>query len=153
MSGSNIAKQAGDKVLAGSINKGKDVEIKVLSSKKTSHIARVLEAVKQSENKRTAPIENINHFYGLFELKLEYFNPIEKSIEDLEKLKKEYLRMMVEKLQIKYTIVKFPASDKIFFYSERFSVFNSLSEDFVKLYQIFYDLNFIGSKQANITIL
>ena len=46
------SKQAGDKVLAGSINKGKDVEIKVLSSKKTSHIARVLQAVKQSENRK-----------------------------------------------------------------------------------------------------
>lgn len=46
------SKQAGDRVLAGSINKGKDVEIKVLSSKKTSHIARVLDAVKQSENKK-----------------------------------------------------------------------------------------------------
>lgn len=46
------SKQVGDKVLAGSINKGKDVEIKVLSSKKTSHIARVLRAVKQSENRK-----------------------------------------------------------------------------------------------------
>ena len=46
------SKQAGDKVLAGSVNKGKDVEIKVLSSKKTSHMARVLQAVKQSENKK-----------------------------------------------------------------------------------------------------
>lgn len=46
------SKQVGDKVLAGSINKGKDVEIKVLSSKKTSHIARVLQAVKQSENRK-----------------------------------------------------------------------------------------------------
>ena len=46
------SKQVGDKVLAGSVNKGKDVEIKVLSSKKTSHIARVLQAVKQSENKK-----------------------------------------------------------------------------------------------------
>lgn len=46
------SKQAGDKVLAGSVNKGKDVEVKVLSSKKTSHIARVLQAVKQSENKK-----------------------------------------------------------------------------------------------------
>ena len=46
------SKQVGDKVLAGSVNKGKDVEIKVLSSKKTSHIARVLQAVKQSENRK-----------------------------------------------------------------------------------------------------
>ena len=50
------SKQAGDKVLAGSINKGKDVEIKVLSSKKTSRIARVLEAVKQSENRKLIKI-------------------------------------------------------------------------------------------------
>ncbi len=46
------SKQIGDKVLAGSINKGKDVEIQVLSSRKTSHIARVLQAVKQSENRK-----------------------------------------------------------------------------------------------------
>lgn len=46
------SKQVGDKVLAGSVNKGKDVEIKVLSSRKTSHIARVLQAVKENENKK-----------------------------------------------------------------------------------------------------
>lgn len=46
------SKQVGNKVLAGSVNKGTDVEIKILSSRKTSHIARVLEAVKQSENKK-----------------------------------------------------------------------------------------------------
>lgn len=103
---------------------------------------KALTSQKQEENKRTAPIENINHFYGLFELKLEYYNPIEKSVEDLEKLKKEYLRMIVEKLQTKYSTVKFSVSDKIFFYSDRFSIFNSLSDDLVKLYQIFYDLDY-----------
>ncbi|MBO4706944.1 MAG: HAD-IC family P-type ATPase [Elusimicrobiaceae bacterium] len=53
------SKQVGDKVLAGSINKGKDVEIKVLSSKKTSHIAGVLDAVKQSENRKLVKISNL----------------------------------------------------------------------------------------------
>lgn len=53
------SKQKGDKVLAGSVNKGKDVEIKVLSSKKTSHIARVLQAVKQSENKKLLRISRL----------------------------------------------------------------------------------------------
>ncbi len=53
------SKQAGDKVLAGSINKGKDVEIQVLSSKKTSHIARVLDAVKQSENRKLIRVSNL----------------------------------------------------------------------------------------------
>lgn len=46
------SKQEGNRVLAGSINKGKDVEVKVLSSRNTSHIARVLDAVKQSENRK-----------------------------------------------------------------------------------------------------
>ena len=50
------SKQVGDKVLAGSINKGKDVEVKVLSSRKTSHIARVLDAVKQSESRKLIKI-------------------------------------------------------------------------------------------------
>lgn len=50
------SKQVGDRVLAGSVNKGQDVEIKVLSSKKTSHMARVLQAVKQSENKKLLKI-------------------------------------------------------------------------------------------------
>ncbi len=103
---------------------------------------KALTSYKQKENKRTAPIENINHFYGLFELKLEYYNPIEKPVEELEKLKKEYLRMIVEKLQTRYSTVKFSVSDKIFFYSDRFSIFNSLSDDFIKLYQIFYDLDY-----------
>ena len=50
------SKQVGDRVLAGSVNKGQDVEIKVLSSKKTSHMARVLQAVKQSENRKLLKI-------------------------------------------------------------------------------------------------
>ena len=62
------SKQVGDCVLAGSINKGKDVEIKVLSSRKTSHIARVLQAVKQSENRkliRTSVLEKTSFIFLL----------------------------------------------------------------------------------------
>lgn len=113
---------------------------------------KALTSYKQEENKRTAPIENINHFYGLFELKLEYYNPMEKSLEDLEKLKKEYLRMIVEKLQSKYSTVKFSVSDKVFFYSDRFAIFNSLSDDFIKLYQIFYDLDYDKSIKTDLLL-
>ncbi len=60
------SKQAGDKVLAGSVNKGKDVEIKVLSSKKTSHIAKVLQAVKQSENKKLLKISPLEKSAFIF---------------------------------------------------------------------------------------
>lgn len=60
------SKQEGDRVLAGSINKGKDVEIKVLSSKKTSHIARVLDAVKQSENRKLIKVSALEKMAFIF---------------------------------------------------------------------------------------
>ena len=60
------SKQVGDQVLAGSINKGKDVEIKVLSSRKTSHIARVLQAVKQSENRKLIRISVLEKTASVF---------------------------------------------------------------------------------------
>lgn len=60
------SKQVGDQVLAGSINKGKDVEIRVLSSKKTSHIARVLDAVKQSENRKLIRVSNLEKTARIF---------------------------------------------------------------------------------------
>ena len=55
------SKQEGDRVLAGSVNKGKDVEIKVLSSRKSSNIARVLQAVKQSENRKLIKISTLEN--------------------------------------------------------------------------------------------
>ena len=60
------AKQEGDKVLAGSVNKGKDVEVKILSSRKTSNIARVLQAVKQSENKKLIKVSMLEKTAFLF---------------------------------------------------------------------------------------
>ncbi len=63
------SKQVGDKVLAGSINKGKDVQIKVLSSRKTSHIAKVLQAVKESENRKLIKVSVLEktalRFFGV----------------------------------------------------------------------------------------
>ena len=60
------SKQVGDRVLAGSVNKGKDVEIKVLSSRKTSHIARVLQAVKQSENRKLIKVSALEKTSFIF---------------------------------------------------------------------------------------
>lgn len=88
------------------------------------------------------PIEKINHFYSLFELKLEYYNPINKSLDDLEKLKKEYSKILVEKLKVKYPKVKFSVSDKIFIYCEDFSLINEFCDDITKLYKIFYEIDY-----------
>ena len=113
----------------------KEEKIKV----KTEEIFTITEVPTEEPR---IPLEKVNHFYGLLELKLEYFNPVNKSVDDLDKLKKEYLRMIVEKLKNKFEQVKFSVSDKIFLYSDEFSVFNGLSDDLVTLYKIFYDLDY-----------
>lgn len=46
------AKQSGDMLFAGSVNKGTAVQAEALSLKNSSRIARILEEVKKSENKK-----------------------------------------------------------------------------------------------------
>ena len=41
-------------------------------------------------------------FFGLFEMRFEYLNGLGKSFEDLEKLKKEYIKLVVKKIKEKY---------------------------------------------------
>ncbi|MBQ8634680.1 hypothetical protein IJ425_00820 [bacterium] len=115
-------------------------------------IKQMEEAHEQKKIVKKLPIENINHFYALFELKLEYYNPTEKDPQDLAKLKKEFSRMIVEKLQNKYPTVKFSVSDKIFIYSNNFSLFNPISEDLAKLYKIFYDIDYDKSIKTDLLL-
>ncbi|MDR0953187.1 MAG: HAD-IC family P-type ATPase [Elusimicrobiota bacterium] len=46
------SKQEGDKIFAGTVNKGGVVEARVLAKKNSSRIAKILKAVKESENKK-----------------------------------------------------------------------------------------------------
>lgn len=88
------------------------------------------------------PIEKINHFYSLFQLKLEYYNPIDKSLEELERLKNEYLKILTDKLKMKYPKIRFSLQDGIFIYSDNFSLINDFCADIVKLYKIFYEIDY-----------
>jgi len=115
-------------------------------------VKRFEQKQQQKIIKQKYPIEIINHFYALFEFKLEYYNAIDKSIEDLEKLKKEYSKMITQKLEAKYPEIKFSVSDKIFIYSNNFSLFNNLVEDLNKLYKIFYDIDYDKSIKTDLLL-
>lgn len=88
------------------------------------------------------PIERINHFYALFELKLEYYNQFDKSLEELERLKNEYSKILMEKLKIKYPKIRFSLQDGLFAYCDDFSLINDFCADVVKLYKIFYEIDY-----------
>ena len=71
---------------------------------------------EKEKEKQEKELKKIDFYCGLFELNLEYYNPVNKTLEDLDKLKKEYTKMISDKLKEKYTTLKFAQSDKIFIY-------------------------------------
>lgn len=80
-------------------------------------------------------------FFGLLEMKFECLNGFDKSGRDLEKLKKEYSKMLIKKLKEKYPDIQFVVSNKIFIISNEFSVFDPFLSDVVKFFRIFQELN------------
>lgn len=80
-------------------------------------------------------------FCGLFELKLEYLNSMNKSFDDLERLKKEYSKMIYKKLKEKYSKMKFATTDKIFFFSNTQEIFEEFLVDLMSLFEILKDLD------------
>ena len=83
----------------------------------------------------------LTNFYGLFELNLKYMNPENKSKEDLIRLESEYLKMLCDNLSKKYANVKFDVSNRLFFVSNDFLIFDPLLIDIMKLYSIFVELD------------
>jgi len=105
-------------------------------------------ALRQKPGEKKISVEPSCYFFGLFEMKFEYLNMMGKSLEDLEKLKKEYSKMLIAKLKEKYPDVQFVVSNKIFIISNEFTVFDRLLCDIIKIFAIFQKLNndkFIGS--------
>ena len=143
-------------VIALKLDKKMDILIRLKKNEALENRVLKMEekrAKKIKEEKKKAPNpKKIDFYCGLFEIKLEYYNPINKSIEDLEKLKKEYIKMITNKIKDKYPTIKFVSSDKIFMYSVKFKDFNQLVLDLNRLYKIFYDLDYEKSIKTDLLL-
>ena len=112
----------------------KENEVKIVDVKKIKRINKDNEKTKDTTYKYT-------HFFGLLELNLKYEIEDNKTKDELEKLKKEYLKMLTDKLSKKYSNVRFKLTDKVFFVSDEFLIFDPFLIDISKLYKIFVDLD------------
>lgn len=109
-------------------NETKKVEIKKIK-RLNKHIVKKTNAYKYT------------HFFGLLELNLKYHDSYNKKEIELEKLRDEYLKMLVKKLSEKYTNVKLELTDKVYIVSDDFLIFDPFLLDISKLYKIFVDLD------------
>ena len=99
------------------------------------------EKKQKQKQKEQVKIKKINTYYGLFELKLEYISGLDKSQDDLMKLKCEYSKMVAKKIKEKYPQISFAFSDKIFLTTNDFSTFPFVVKDLIRLYKVLFDID------------
>lgn len=124
----------------------KNCFLKLLNLKKENK-KKINQKKEKNTNKKTI-VQPTMPFFGLFEMNFEYLNSLDRVGNDLEKLKKEYFKILVNKLKEKYPDIQFIATNKIFIISNDFSYFDELVSDIVKIFAIFQKLNeekFIGT--------
>ena len=93
--------------------------------------------IKIKEQEKMRNILQKELLCGLFEFNLEYYDSYGKDITELDKLKFEYCKIVVNKLKTKYKQVKFIAKDKIFFITKDYNLLNSITKDILKIFDIF----------------
>ncbi len=130
-------------------------------------IAKMIENIKIAEIKRKMPLEpyetdsaqtkenfikphkttkkreeKINFFCALLEFKLRYIEGNLKTDDDIEKLKKEYSRIIKRKLNEKYSShLRFVVTDRVFLICNDFSLLNSIVVDILKLYKVICNID------------
>ena len=115
-----------------------------LKIKKEKEIAdvKINQMKKEKRAKERQFIQNLTHFFGLCELKLEYSEKSNsKSIDDLKKLKKEYSKMIIQKLKAKFPYIYYTGTDKIFFIGNDYEIVDNLILDFVQYFKIFQEID------------
>lgn len=118
-----------------------DSQLKNEMSQSESNLRKRSLAQKQRLGEKNIKTEEGAYFFGLFEMKFEYLNVMGKSIEDLEKLKKEYSKMLINKMKEKYPEVQYVVSNKVFMISNEFSIFDSFLTDIVRFFRVFQEIN------------
>lgn len=109
-------------------------EAKTIQIQKLNKIAKKEYKIKDETYKLT-------HFFGLLDIKLEYFEGCNKTNENLNPLKDEYLKMLLNKLSTKYTNMEFDLSDELYIISKDFLNFDPLLSDILKLFKIFVQID------------
>jgi len=106
---------------------------------------------KQKMGEKKYATEPSSYFFGLLELKFEFLNDINQPYEQLEKLKKEYTKLLVNKLKEKYSDVQFVISSKVFIVSKEFSLFDPILCDIIRFFGVFQEVN--NEKYISSTLL
>ena len=106
------------------------------------------EIKKIKEQEKLKQIQHKEMFFALFEFNLEYFDNFGKDMQELEKLKTEYSKILSNKLKTKYQKVNFASKDKIFFFSNDYTLMNSITKDILKVFDVFRET---GKKNRIIT--
>lgn len=116
-------------------------KLKAVKEKEIADAAiRKMEREKKAKEKQY--VQNLTHFFGLCELKLEYSEKDTlKSIDDLKKLKKEYSKMIIQKMKAKFPYINYAGTDKIYFIGNDYEVVDNLIIDFVQYFKIFQEID------------
>ena len=124
------------------------LELSLKKKDKELEIRKNNQIKKEEIIKKNPYIPNLTHFFGLLELK---FDSSYNENVDLEKLKIEYTKLLVSKLQEDFPSVKFGNSTKVFIISEEFSIFDSFLSRLVELVEVFKEIN--NSKNIKTSLL
>ncbi|MBQ8848234.1 MAG: hypothetical protein IJ003_04750 [Candidatus Gastranaerophilales bacterium] len=101
---------------------------------------RALQKEKEQQKERV-DLDKMEMYFGLFEIKLTYYDELYKNKNDLVELKKEYAKLLESKIKEKYQDIEIDSTDGIFFSYCDFSKFHTIVKDFVRLYNVLAEIN------------
>lgn len=112
--------------------------------KKEKEIAenKIKKLEKEKKQKEKQYIQNLSHFFGLCELQLEYSEKNKtKSSDNLKKLKKEYSKMIIQKVKDKFPHIYYAGNDKIYFIGNDYQVVDNLILDIIQYFKILQEIS------------
>lgn len=86
-------------------------------------------------------IQNYSHFFCLCEIKLKRGKQETKNDEELKKLKKEYTKMIIQKLKNSFPDMNYFGDEKIYLIGDNFSIVDNVISDIIKYFKIFQEID------------
>lgn len=96
---------------------------------------------KQRMGEKNIIVEPSACFFGLLEMKFDNLEGFDKSFEDLDKLKREYSKLLINKLKEKYPDIQFILTGKIFIICDEFTIFDNFLNDVIRCFSVFQEIN------------
>jgi len=103
---------------------------------------------KEEERVRNAKYREV--FFGLLEFHLDYLDNYGKDYSELEKLRLEYCKILVNKLKAKYEKINFITKDKVFFLSSQYNLLYLVTKDILRVIDVFIKVNRDNKIRTNI---